>query len=119
MQKSTLTPREVASLIGAGRTKTYELLRAGQIRSLRVGKQFAVPREAVEAFLAGRDQRAISPAILEEINEAGFDPPPSYMCPDCLREAIAHEAEQQGRDPQDLMLAILCFWLWLKENEED
>lgn len=37
-----LTPREVASYLRIGRTLTYQLLRAGEIPSVRVGRRIRV-----------------------------------------------------------------------------
>ena len=37
-----------------GRNTAYELIRSGQIRSVRVGRQIRIPREALLEFLDGR-----------------------------------------------------------------
>jgi excisionase family DNA binding protein len=34
-----------------GRNTTYELVRSGQIRSIKVGKNYRISRDAVEEFL--------------------------------------------------------------------
>jgi len=47
-----LSPRDVQSVLGLGRDGTYALLRAGTIRSVRIGHKWLVPRLAVEQFIA-------------------------------------------------------------------
>ena len=37
-----------------GRNTAYELIHSGQIRSIRIGRQIRVPREALLEFLDGR-----------------------------------------------------------------
>ena len=48
-----LTIPEVAETLGLGRSKTYELVAAGKIESVSIGRSRRVPREAVERFVAG------------------------------------------------------------------
>ena len=48
-----LRPEEVAELIGVGRTKVYELMGSGLIRSVKIGSSRRVPRIAVDEFVAG------------------------------------------------------------------
>jgi excisionase family DNA binding protein len=47
MEKLLLTAEEAAAVLGIGRTKLYELLRAGVIESVRIDGCRRVPREAV------------------------------------------------------------------------
>lgn len=47
-------------LLDIGRNTAYELLRCGQLRSVRIGKQLRVPKQAVIDYLAlapNKDQR--------------------------------------------------------------
>lgn len=46
-----LTAEEAAQVLGIGRHLVYALLRSGQIRSLRIGRTFRVPRCALEEYL--------------------------------------------------------------------
>ncbi len=48
----TLTVEEVASLLGLGRTATYEAARRGQIPSRRLGRRVIVPVAALLEWLA-------------------------------------------------------------------
>jgi len=48
-----LTPAEVSKLLRLGRNGTYALLKAGRIRSVRVGQQIRVTKAAVRDFLGG------------------------------------------------------------------
>ena len=47
----TLRVEELMPIFGVGRTTAYELVRSGQIRSIRVGRQLRVPKDAVQDFL--------------------------------------------------------------------
>ena len=50
----TLRVEDLMPLFGIGRNTAYELIRSGQIRSIRTGKQIRIPREALLEFLDGR-----------------------------------------------------------------
>lgn len=53
---AVLTPEEAFAFLRVGRSKGYELLRTGQLFSVRVGRSFKIPRRAVERFLAEPDE---------------------------------------------------------------
>ena len=46
-----LTPIQAARALGIGRSKLYELMRAGAIRSIRIGTCRRVPTTALEEFV--------------------------------------------------------------------
>ena len=54
----TLKVREVAAILRCGRNQAYELIRDGQLRSVRIGRAIRVTREALEEFKAGREAAA-------------------------------------------------------------
>lgn len=45
---------DLTSILCIGRNSAYELVRSGQIRSVRIGKQIRIPREAIQEFLSGK-----------------------------------------------------------------
>lgn len=47
----TLRVEDLMPILGIGRNTAYELIRSGQIRSIRVGRQLRVPKDAVLDFL--------------------------------------------------------------------
>lgn len=47
----TLRVKDLMPILGIGRNTAYELIRSGQIRSIRVGRQIRIPREALLEFL--------------------------------------------------------------------
>ena len=47
----TLRVEELMPILGVGRNTAYELVHSGQIRSIRVGRQLRVPKDAVQDFL--------------------------------------------------------------------
>jgi excisionase family DNA binding protein len=49
-ERLTLTVEEAASVLGVSRALGYELVRRGEIPSLRLGRRIVVPRLALEAM---------------------------------------------------------------------
>lgn len=49
-----LRVEDLMPVLGIGRNTAYELVRSGQIRSLRIGRQLRVPRDAVAEFLGAK-----------------------------------------------------------------
>ena len=49
----TLRVEDLMPILGIGRNTAYELIRSGQIRSVRIGRQIRIPREALLEFLDG------------------------------------------------------------------
>lgn len=45
-----LSVKQVAEVLGVGRNTAYELVRSGQIQSIRTGRQIRIPKDAVIAF---------------------------------------------------------------------
>lgn len=45
------TVDQAAELLGIGRTKTYRLIAAGDIRTVRIGRRRLVPRSELTAFI--------------------------------------------------------------------
>lgn len=46
-----LNVEDLMEVLNIGRNTAYEIVRSGQIRSIRVGKNIRIPRDAVEEFL--------------------------------------------------------------------
>lgn len=49
----TRKPEEAAPILGIGRNGVYELIRTGQLRSIKVGRKILIPLAAIEEFLNG------------------------------------------------------------------
>ena len=47
----TLRVEELMPILGIGRNTAYELIRSGQIRNIRIGRQIRIPRDALLEFL--------------------------------------------------------------------
>ena len=45
-------PEDAARVLGVGRTKVYELMRSGALRSVRVGGLRRIPVAALDEFVA-------------------------------------------------------------------
>ena len=50
----TLRVEDLMPILDIGRNTAYELVRSGQIRSIKVGRQLRIPRDTVLDFLNGR-----------------------------------------------------------------
>lgn len=51
MDKLLLTPEDAAGILSIGRSKFYELLADGALRSVRIGTSRRVPAEALAAYV--------------------------------------------------------------------
>lgn len=52
----TLRVEDLMPILGIGRNTAYELVRSGCIRSVKVGRQLRVPKDAVAEFLSGQQK---------------------------------------------------------------
>ena len=52
MDKLLLTPVEAAKALGIGRSKVYEVMQAGQLKSVRIGNCRRIPLDALHELLA-------------------------------------------------------------------
>jgi excisionase family DNA binding protein len=50
-----LTPVEAAEQLAVSRTMVYELMAAGKLRSITIGRLRRVPVDAIQEFIAGAD----------------------------------------------------------------
>ncbi len=50
-ERLTLTIEEAGALLGISRALAYELVKRGELPSLRLGRRVVVPRKALEAFV--------------------------------------------------------------------
>ena len=48
---ATLRVEELMPILGIGRNIAYELVRSGRLRSIRVGRQVRIPKNALIEFL--------------------------------------------------------------------
>jgi excisionase family DNA binding protein len=48
-----LRPEEVAKALGVGRTMVFELIRSGELRSVKIGKSRRIPTAAVREYVEG------------------------------------------------------------------
>ena len=46
-----LTVEQLAAVLGIGINNAYELVRSECIRSVRIGRQYKIPKNALEAYL--------------------------------------------------------------------
>lgn len=51
----TLTVEEAGQVLRVGRNTAYDLVRCGQLRSIKVGKQIRIPKQALLEYLGQFD----------------------------------------------------------------
>lgn len=51
MEKATFTVHEVAEYLNIGLNNAYKLVRDGEIHSVKIGKQFRIPKICVDEWL--------------------------------------------------------------------
>ena len=51
----TLRVEDLMLILGIGRNTAYELIRCGKIKSLRIGKQLRIPKQALIEYLSKFD----------------------------------------------------------------
>lgn len=51
----TLKVEDLMPILGIGRNTAYELVRSGQIRSIRVGRNIRIPKSEILSFLNRND----------------------------------------------------------------
>jgi excisionase family DNA binding protein len=52
MSAMVLTVEQAAHVLKIGKNTAYDLVRSGQIRSVRIGRQIRIPKSALMEFLA-------------------------------------------------------------------
>ena len=52
MERLLFTVDEVATALGMGRTKVFELIKTGELESVRIGQSRRIPADALTAFMA-------------------------------------------------------------------
>ena len=50
-EKLTITVEEAGKLLGISRSLAYTMVRTGKLRSLRIGRRFIVPKQAIDELL--------------------------------------------------------------------
>ena len=51
-----LRVEDLMPILGIGRNTAYELVRCEKIRSIRIGRQLRIPKDALVEYLSGRNQ---------------------------------------------------------------
>jgi excisionase family DNA binding protein len=52
MEKLLLSPAEAAAHLSIGRSKVYELMRLGQLQSVKIGASRRIPQAALADYIA-------------------------------------------------------------------
>lgn len=54
MEKATFTVAELAKYLNIGKAGAYKLIKSGEIRSLKIGRQFRIPIICVDEWMKGQ-----------------------------------------------------------------
>ena len=81
-QKPTLTVAEAAELLGVSRGLAYDLVRRGEIPSIRLGRRLLAPRRVLEVLLGEPSVRPADaqPADVASSEAADGDTVTTYLC---------------------------------------
>lgn len=60
MEKLLLSVEEAADRLSLGRTKTYELIASGRLRSVNIGRARRVPIDALAEFVDALQNREVA-----------------------------------------------------------
>ncbi len=58
LERRSVRPAEAAALLGVCRDTVYVLMRAGRLRSVKLGRARLIPVTAIEALLADSEEAA-------------------------------------------------------------
>lgn len=58
LSRKLLTVPEVIDVLSLGRWKVYELIRSGQLESVKIGRDRRIPADALDAFVNGLREEA-------------------------------------------------------------
>ena len=95
MDKLLLTPLEAAAILSIGRTKVYELMEAGLLESVTIGRCRRVPAEALAPFVEALRQGR-GPG---EQRSARMDNGRSSVLSDGARLVLSDEVSEDALDP--------------------
>lgn len=63
VSKELLTPQEAAEAMSVSRSRIYELVAAGALRSVTIGRSRRVPAKAITDFIAELEARAMQEPV--------------------------------------------------------
>ena len=70
-----ITIKELADILGISRIAVYKRVKKGQIKAIRIGRNFAIPKKYVANILgkalSGKDKQDIDKAVKKTIKEYG------------------------------------------------
>lgn len=74
--KEFMSTSEVAKILGISRIAVFKKIKSGQIKALKVGRNFVIPRSALSAVLgqtlSPEDKREIDVAVKKTVKEYGL-----------------------------------------------
>jgi excisionase family DNA binding protein len=73
--KDLITTTELAKILGISRIAVFKRIKRGQIKAIRVGKNFAIPKnslpEVLGKILSEKNKREIETAVKKTVKEYG------------------------------------------------
>ncbi len=68
MDRLLVRPSEAAELLGLGRSKVYELVAAGEIPAVRIGKSVRIPMEALRQWVTTHTSGLEQPSTVNAVD---------------------------------------------------
>jgi excisionase family DNA binding protein len=65
-----LKPSDIATRLGLTSSRVYQLIAAGEIPCIRMGRAVRIPRPAWEAWLAAQSEQALQSVRKGEVSDA-------------------------------------------------
>lgn len=59
MQSMTISVAEAAQYLGIGRNRMYDLLHAGKLPAVRLGKNYRIPKKSLDEWLDKEAQKSL------------------------------------------------------------
>lgn len=54
--REMLTPDDVKKRLYVGKSKVYEMLRSGKLKSMRIGRQYRISESALQSYIKGHEE---------------------------------------------------------------
>jgi excisionase family DNA binding protein len=75
MGKEYLTIKELADILGISRIAVYKRVRKGDIKAVKIGRNFAIPKKSADNILgktlSAADKREIEKAVKKTVTDYG------------------------------------------------
>lgn len=82
LRRKTMTVQEAAGVLGLGLCKAYQLVRSGELKSMRIGRKILIRPETLEAYM-------------QFLEDGGVDDTPVPKAAEPVRQPAPQKKRQQ------------------------